>query len=81
MTISGQLVKLSGIDIDKVIQETNELIEKDKGLSPASKAMFNMLILLIQLLAKRIGLNSRNSSKPPSTDTPNAPKNKRKNST
>ncbi len=81
MAISGQLVKLSGIDIDKVIQETNELIEQDKGLSPASKAMFNILILLIELLAKRIGLNSRNSSKPPSTDAPNVPKNKKGNST
>jgi len=81
MAISEQLVKLSGIDIDKVIQETNELIEKDKELSSASKAMFNMLILLIQLLAKRIGLNSRNSSKPPSTDAPNVPKNKKGNST
>lgn len=74
-------MKLSGIDIDKVIQETNELIEQDKGLSPAIKAMFNVLILLIQLLAKRIGLNSRNSSKPPSTDAPNVSKNTKKRST
>ena len=81
MAINERLVKLSGIDIDKVIQETNELIEQDKQLSSASKAMFNMLILLIQLLAKRIGLNSRNSSKPPSTDAPNVAKNTKKTST
>jgi transposase len=67
-------VILDGINIDKVMKETNELIESDKSLSPASKAMFNMLTLLIQLLLKRIGLTSRNSSKPPSTDAPNVTK-------
>jgi hypothetical protein len=70
------LVILDGIniDIDKVMKETNELIESDKSLSPASKAMFNMLALLIPLLLKCIGLNSRNSSKPPSTDAFNVTK-------
>jgi hypothetical protein len=67
-------VILDGINIDKVMKETNELIESDKSLSPASKAMFNMLTLLIQPLLKRIGLTSRNSSKPPSTDAPNVTK-------
>jgi transposase len=67
-------VILDGINIDKVMKETNELIESDKSLSPASKAMFNMLTLLIPLLLKRIGLNSRNSSKPPSTDAANVTK-------
>jgi transposase len=68
------LVILHGINIDKVMKETNELIESDKSLSLASKAMFNMLTSLIPLLLKRIGLTSRNSSKPPSTDAPNVTK-------
>jgi transposase len=72
-------VILDGINIDKVMKETNELIERDKSLSPASKAMFNMLTLLIQRLLKRIGLNSRNSSKPPSTDAANVTKKNKKN--
>jgi hypothetical protein len=68
------LVILDGINIDKVMKEINELIESDKSLSPASKAMFNMLALFIPLLLKRIGLTSRNSSKPASTDAPNVTK-------
>jgi transposase len=39
----------------------------------------NILILVVRLFANRVGLNSRNSSKPPSTD-PNRPKDPPKNS-
>lgn len=37
-------------------------------MSPALRSTLDVLLLVVQLLANRLGLNSRNSSKPPSTD-------------
>lgn len=42
------------------------------------KAMFEVLMLIIKLMAQRLGLNSKNSSKPPASD-PNRNKNRNKN--
>lgn len=61
-------MKFDGISINNVIQEAEDLIEKDKTLSPANKATIKMMALVIKLLANRINLNSKNSSKPPSED-------------
>jgi len=61
-------VKLEGIDIEQTLKEAELLLNQEKDLSPALKAMFSVLILVVQLLTKRLGLNSQNSSKPPSAD-------------
>lgn len=67
---------LKEISINAVIQEAEQLLEKDKDISSAIKATIKMLIMVIKLLANRININSRNSSKPPSED-----KNRRRGST
>lgn len=46
-------------------------------MSSALRASITMLILVVELLTHRFGLNSRNSSKPPSTDQPGLIKNRR----
>jgi len=56
------------IDIEAAIKEVNGLIAAEKGLSPALKASLKVLLLLVTILANRLGLNSKNSSKPPSSD-------------
>jgi transposase len=61
-------VKLDNIDIDKTLNEVERLLKEDKQLSPALKSMITVLVMVVKLLTNRIGLNSRNSSKPPSTD-------------
>jgi transposase len=61
-------VKLDGIDIEQTLKEAELLLNQEKDLSPALKAMFSVLILVVQLLTKRLELNSQNTSKPPSTD-------------
>jgi len=61
-------MKLDGISVNNVIQEAESLIAKDKSLSPANKATIKMMMLVIKLLASRINLNSKNSSKPPADD-------------
>ena len=71
-------MKIESIDIEATIQKIQTLIREDKQLSVGAKTMFELLIVIITLLANRLNLNSSNSSKPPSSD-PNRkkrPKNK-----
>jgi transposase len=72
-------VELKDINIEETLKEAKALLDQEKNLSPAIKATMNVLILVVHLFANRVGLNSRNSSKPPSTD-PNRPKEPPKNS-
>ena len=61
-------MKIEHIDIEATIEKARQLVSDDEQLSAASKSMFEILILLITLLANRLNLNSTNSSKPPSND-------------
>jgi transposase len=61
-------MKIENIDIEATIEKAQILIREDKQLSAATKSMFEILILIITLLVNRSNLNSRNSSKPPSSD-------------
>ncbi len=61
-------MKIENINIEATIKKVQVLLREDKQLSAASKSMFEIMILIITLLANRINLNSSNSSKPPSSD-------------
>jgi len=61
-------MKIENIDIQATIEKAQAVVREDKQMSAATKSMFEILILVITLLANRLGLNSTNSSKPPSTD-------------
>lgn len=61
-------MKIENIDIEATIEKAQGIIREDKQLSPATKSMFEILVLIITLLANRLNLNSTNSSKPPSSD-------------
>lgn len=61
-------MKIENIDIQATIEKTQSLLREDKQLSAATRSMFEILILIITLLANRLNLNSTNSSKPPSSD-------------
>lgn len=74
-------MKVSGIDIESNVEKIKQQIEADKTLSPSMRTTLDLLLLIVNLLCQRLGLNSRNSSKPPSSD-PNrvkSPKNKSSN--
>jgi transposase len=60
-------MKIDGIEIDIVIDSTKKLLTEDKSISPALRAAIELIMLVVSLLANRLGLNSQNSSKPPST--------------
>lgn len=59
---------INNIDIDAAIKKMQAVLAEEAGLSPALRSMIELMILIITLLANRLGLNSRNSSKPPSSD-------------
>lgn len=61
-------MKIENIDISKTIEAAKKQIAFDKSLSPALRSTFELLILVINLMATRFQTNSSNSSKPPSQD-------------
>jgi transposase len=69
---------INNIDVKATIERVKGLLAAEKDLSPALAASLEVLLLLVSLLVDRLGLNSKNSSKPPSTDPNRAkePKNK-----
>jgi len=72
-------MKISGIDIESNIEKIKQQIESDKTLSPSIRTTLDLLLLIVNLLCQRLGLNSHNSSKPPSSD-PNRKKSSKSNS-
>ena len=61
-------MKIDSIDIEAAVQKAKDAIDKDEQLSASAKSIIEVLILLVTLLAGRLNLNSKNSSKPPSSD-------------
>ena len=59
---------VDSINVDATIKHVKELLATDESLSPAIKASLETLLLLVTILLSRLGLNSKNSSKPPSAD-------------
>ena len=56
------------IDITETIGRVETLLREDKSASPQFRATIELLVVIVKLLVNKLGLNSRNSSKPPSTD-------------
>jgi transposase len=61
-------VKLDKLSVTQTVENAKKLLAEDPQISPALKAMFELLLTIITLLAGRLSLNSRNSSKPPASD-------------
>ena len=66
---------IDSIDINAAIKDIENLLAQEKGISPAMNAAIRVLLLVIKLMGNRLGLNSSNSSKPPSTDQKSVKKN------
>jgi len=69
-------MRIDGVDIEISLAQIRAQLEQEKNLSPALRASIEMMLMLFVVLLNRLGLNSRNSSKPPTSD-PNRPRNKR----
>jgi transposase len=70
-------LKIEGIEIDSALKSVRDSLENESGLSPALKSAIELLLVLVTALLNRLGINSRNSSKPPSADPNREKKQKR----
>jgi transposase len=61
-------MKLDKVSINETLKKAETLLNEEKGLSPAIRAVIEILILLIRAFANRLSVNSNNSSVPPSAD-------------
>jgi len=61
-------VSINDINITETIENARKTLSEEKNISPQLKALMELLILIISLLVNKLGLNSRNSSKAPSSD-------------
>lgn len=57
------------LNITKSLASVEKLLREDKSSSPQIRAMMELLVVIINLLLGKLGLNSANSSIPPSKDT------------
>lgn len=64
------------IDVSAAIENAKELLVKNKDLDPTIKTCMQLMITIILLLVNKLGLNSQNSSIPPSKDPLNKKKRK-----
>jgi len=69
-------MKLESINVEETIERTKKLLAEDPNVSPALSSSIELLLILVTILINRMGLNSKNSSKPPSAD-PNRDKKKK----
>jgi transposase len=70
---------IGSINITETLENVKKTLAEDKKLSPSIRSLLDVLVLIITLLCDRLNMNSRNSSKPPSSD-PNREKKTRKSS-
>jgi len=54
--------------VEATIKKVQQLLAEETQLSTALRSTLEVLLMLVQIMANRLSLTSRNSSKPPSTD-------------
>jgi transposase len=66
---------LKEVNISESLRAAKELLAEDRSLSTSARAIFSLLVTIVELLLSKFGANSKNSSIPPSQD-PNGVKKK-----
>jgi len=61
-------MKIENIQVEQTIERVTRQLDEEENLSPALRASLELLLTLVTVLINRLGLNSRNSSKPPASD-------------
>jgi len=59
---------VDSINVEATLKRVQQLLAEEANLSSSLRATLEVMIMLVQLMANRLSLTSRNSSKPPSTD-------------
>jgi transposase len=55
-------MKIDGIENDSVVDLTKKLLTEDKSISPTLRAAIQLIMLVVSLLANRLGLNNLRSA-------------------
>jgi len=61
-------MNLNSINITEIVEQTKAQLKEDKTLTPALKMSIELILVVVVMLASKLGLNSKNSSIPPSKD-------------
>ena len=61
-------MKLDNINISEIVEKTKTQLKEDTNITPALKISLEFILMVVVLLAERLGLRSKNSSIPPSKD-------------
>ena len=56
------------INVAETLKHVERTLRQDKSISPQVRAMMDLLVVIINLLLGKLGINSANSSTPPSQD-------------
>lgn len=73
------MVTRSSINIKATLDEVEKLLQLEPALSPTLVAAIRLLMSLVTLLTGQLGLDSKNSSKPPASDPNREKKSRAKN--
>jgi len=68
LTGTTETVTINKIDVSETLKNVENLLKEDKTASPQMRAMIELLVVIINLFVAKFGLNSKNSSIPPSKD-------------
>ena len=69
-------MKLDSINISEIAEKTKTQLKEDTSITPSLKRSLELILMVVVMLAERLGLHSKNSSIPPSKD-PNRKKNQK----
>ena len=61
-------MSIKGININQTLERAKKMLSEDAGIPDSFKSLVELLLVIISLLLERLGVNSQNSSKPPSQD-------------
>jgi transposase len=61
-------MKIDKINVQETIDQAQRLLKKEKNISVPLRAIFLVILTVMQVMLGRMSLNSKNSSKPPSSD-------------
>lgn len=61
-------MKIDKINIEETLSKAHDLLKKEKNISDALRAIFLVILTVMQVMLGRLSVNSKNSSKPPSSD-------------
>jgi transposase len=70
-------VSINDINITETIAKVEKTLREDKRVPVEFSSLVELLLVIVKLLVDKVGLNSRNSSKPPSQD-PNRPRGRKR---